>query len=214
MSLLDDFRVNIGDDNISPTGSTVSQPATQSICLVSDIRTDIADDLIVATGSITTQEAFINDECLVDDLRLDIGDDGISASGIESTEVAGQNNICILRDLRIDIGDDDVIVDPADSDCREVWCTTFVTTSSYDTTSDDVIIFINPPTIFDVTINLAHTPILGQLLIIKDLKGGAFLRNVVINPSPYLIDGLSIWKLTQNKQSIMITWSGSEWNIV
>jgi len=163
---------------------------------------------------------------LLNDLRVNIGDDDevnfasgtIPQSPVVST--VGPSIALMLRDLRVDVGDDDEVNFgdisgiPPEPECPEIWCSVTVTANSYDTTPEDVIIFVNSTISAPTTINLAHTPILGQLLIIKDVKGDARINNIVVNPAPNLIDGLNSFFLTENKQSITLTWSGGEWNII
>lgn len=240
MSLLNNLRVNIGDDDevnfssgIAPPTQQVQNISESLYSLMRDIRVNTGDDgevnfasgVVIASGS--TVSILGNDILnLMRDLRVDTGDDENvvypSGSGniLPSVSVVGPSIALLLRDFRVDIGDDDnvnfgeISGVPVEPECPEVWCSTFVSANSYNTTPRDVIIFVNPVVSAPTTINLSHTPILGQLIIIKDLKGDARTNNIVVNPAPYLIDGLTAFHLSENKQSIMITWSGSEWNIV
>lgn len=55
---------------------------------------------------------------------------------------------------------------------------------------------------------------MGQIIIIKDMKGDAFTNNISVSAGVNLIDGWSTFIISQNKQAIMMTWNGIEWNVV
>lgn len=238
MGMLDDLRVNIGDDDglALPSGSGIPAPVVIDVMgpsilkLLRDVRVNSGDDdgvdfpSGIASGNLPTVDVLgVDILAMLRDVKVDIGEDAALPSGaisgvLPSVTVLGPNLSLLLRDARVNVGDDDGVnfgeinVIPPEPECPEVWCTTIVNSTPYDTTAQDVIIFVNSPVV--TTINLAHTPILGQLIIIKDLSGNAFSNNIIVNPAPYQIDGLDLFKISQNKQSIMITWSGTEWNIV
>jgi hypothetical protein len=161
---------------------------------------------------------------LINDLRIDIGDDdGVVLSGVaaplQPAQSIGTNLGLLIRDLRVDIGDEtDVLTSgifpPPSPDGPVCWNTTFVTTNSYNMASDDVLIFVTPAAP-NTTINLLPSPTLvGCIITIKDIAGTASLRNIIINPGANTIDGFTAWRMTQNKQSITITWNGIEWGII
>jgi len=163
---------------------------------------------------------------LINDLRLDTGDDEdvIYGSGTVSPPAPIQN-ICgqtylLLTDIRVDIGDDEGvdfgIVNPPlpNPEAPEIWGTIIVNANTYTQLQDDVWIFVNPTVAGPTTITLSDTPILGQVIIIKDIKGDASINNITVTAGVNLIDGFSSFIMTQNKQAIMLTWNGTEWSIV
>lgn len=163
---------------------------------------------------------------LIEDLRLDIGDDVgvVYASGSGSPIVSDEywtsdEALNLIVDLRLDIGDDEEINYASISGLTTlsgplypvIWGATDIYSSTYTIVPTDVIIFvwINPATII-----LPASPVLGQIFYIKDALGNASIGNITIDPNGNNIEGNSFFLLSINKQSIAITWNGSEWSII
>ena len=241
MSLLNDFRIDIGDDEdfaltglsgISPTLPTIQSVGPDIELLVRDLRVDTGDDEFVdfasgiQIGSLpptTLSGPDILRE--IRDLRVDIGDDEFvdfaSSSGVGSlpnVTVVGPDILNLLQDFRVDIGDDEGLTFPISSGLFPTqgplcWNTTVVNVANYTAQINDVMIFVNPVVPF-TTINLPPIGQLGCSYIIKDISGMAFERNVIVSPGSNTIDGFNTWIITQNYQSITITWTGSGWGII
>ena len=236
MGLIDDLRLDIGDDGSIASSGSSSTTLPPNYCpdtfnTIGDIRIDIGDDsnLVFATGSI--QVPLNPNLCeetalLISDIRIDVGDDSNinypGSSGIISVPsgtICGQGYM-LISDLRLDIGDDsDVdfgILNPPlpEPEAPEVWGTVYVNSNNYTTVQRDVFVLVGPSVSAPTTINLHTNAILGQILIIKDIKGDANTNNITIDPSPNKIDGLDKFIMTQNKQSVMLAWTGTEWNII
>lgn len=118
----------------------------------------------------------------------------------------------LIDDLRLDIGDDDEIFQDACS--PQIWCATIVTDKVYDKQNDDTILFVNTPLGGPTIINL-DTAIVGQICVIKDLKGDANINPILIRPPMGMtIDGFNEFQITQRFQSFMFAFSGTEWNAI
>ena len=119
----------------------------------------------------------------------------------------------LIDDLRRDIGDDSIFNDNVGA--PEIWGARIVTENVYDKQPDDVILFVNTTISGPTTINLPSSPVIGQICVIKDAKGDADVNHITVQPPVgVLIDGFNRFLLTQRKQSIMITWNGTEFNII
>jgi len=227
MGLFDDLRTDIGDDYALSTG-VIPNVAT----LIDDLKVDIGDDGL--TGNSTVGPTFASPVTIetsgicqpILDIRTDIADDSninyVSSTGITQLpeQGIGLDLYKLLVDFRVDIGDDEDVnfgriidVIPTIPECPEVWCSIIVTENSYTTQRENVFILVNPTVAAPTTISLHTDAYVGQIIVIKDLKGDAFTNNITINATPNLIDGLTGFILTQNKQSIQLMWSGSEWSI-
>jgi hypothetical protein len=227
MSLFDDLRTDIGDDSALASG-VIANPSS----LIDDIKIDIGDDGL--TGNSTVGPTFASPVTIqtsgicqpIIDLRVDIADDSninyVSSSGIPQLpeQGVGLDLYKLLVDFRVDIGDDEEVefgriidVIPTIPECPEVWCSVVVTDNAYATERENVFVLVSPTIAGPTTITLHSDAYVGQIIVIKDLKGDAFTNNITINATPNLIDGLSGFLLTQNKQSIQLMWSGSEWSI-
>jgi len=159
---------------------------------------------------------------LLNELRVDIGDDdGVTLSGVAPPlppiTPIGTSVGLLLRDLRVDIGDETAnfgsgIFPPP---VPTAFCinSTLVASASYAIQSDDALILVTPA-VGGTTITLPATGTLGCIFIVKDAAGTAFSRNITIDPGPTTIDGLGLFIITQNFQSITITWNGSAWVII
>ena len=119
----------------------------------------------------------------------------------------------LIDDLRLDIGDDDEFFNTACS--PEIWCATIVTDNIYNKTRDDTIIFVNPTVAGTTIINLNDNSVIGQICVIKDLKGDASVNNILIRPPlGTTIDGFDEFRITQNSQAFTFVFSGNQWNAI
>jgi hypothetical protein len=238
MSLLNELRVDIGDDdNVVLSGVTIPAQPQQTIgpelgFLVRDLRVDTGDDETfdfasgIQVGALPSVD-IVGPDILesLRDLRVDIGDDeslalpsGSGVGSLPNVTVVGPDIFHLLQDLRVDIGDDEGLNFPITSGIFPTqgplcWNTTIVNTASYTPTINDVMIFVNPVAPF-TTINLPAIGQLGCSYIIKDISGQAFSRNIIVNPGANTVDGFSSWLIAQNYQSITITWIGNGWGII
>jgi len=238
MSLLSELRIDIGDDsNVVLSGVIIPAEPVQTVgpdigYMLRDLRVDTGDDDSVdfasgiQQGSLPTVDIIDIDilEALRD-VRIDIGDDEIitlpSTSGIGSlpnVNVVGPNILQMLQDFRVDIGDDAGLTFPISSGLHPTqgplcWNTTIVNVASYTAAINDVMIFVNP-VVPNTTINLPAVGQLGCIYIIKEISGLAFDRNIIVSPGSNTIDGFTTWIISQNYQSITITWIGSGWGII
>ena len=239
MSLLNELRIDIGDDSsVVLSGVAIPAESVQVVgpdigFMLRDLRVDTGDDDSfnfasgIELGSLPSIDIIDLDILeAIRDVRIDIGDDDTitlpSISGIASlpnVNIVGPNILQLLQDFRVDIGDDDGLTFPINSGLFPptqgplCWNTTIVNTPSYTAQINDVMIFVNPVAPF-TTINLPSVGQLGCSYIIKDISGIAISRNIIVNPGANTIDGLNLWTITQNYQSITITWIGSGWGII
>lgn len=151
---------------------------------------------------------------LIDELRLDIGDDFGIVWGSESgsaPSVITVYDTALLNDLRLDIGDDGVVSWNGDGD-TQVWQSIVITGSTYIITPTDTVIFVNSgvPT----SIILPGSPVLGQIVIVKDMSGAAFVNNITITAGTNTIDGFNSVIISQDYQSLTFAWNSIEWNII
>ncbi len=123
MGLLDDVRLDIGDDDGAiPSGITppivIPLSSGFAVSLVSDVRIDVGDDAgTIPSGSVilvVTPLPSGSDIGLVSDVRIDIGDDtgAIPSGGVPPTVIPLPLGAAtsLVTDVRIDIGDDDNLI--------------------------------------------------------------------------------------------------------
>lgn len=119
----------------------------------------------------------------------------------------------LLDDIRLDIGDDGEIYNAVDSPV--IWGATIVTDKTYDKQLSDTIVFVNSTLGGPTIINLGASPIIGKICVIKDMKGDANINPIIVRPAgAHTIDSFTEFHITQRFQSIIITWNGTEWNII
>ena len=212
MSLLNDLRVDLGDDGgvfvpTPPATGTVSVTPTD---LIGDLRADLGDDgggfiaSLPASGSVTFGGS-------TKDLRVDIGDDG--GTFIATPPATGTVTLLngLVRDLRVDLGDDALFNNNGNT--PEIWGSRYITGPVYNKQPDDVILFVD--TSSAVTINLSLCPVIGQICVIKDATGNADVNFIsIVPPLGVTIDGFSRFLITQRYQSFHLTWNGTEYNII
>ena len=124
-----------------------------------------------------------------------------------------EDDMGLIDDLRLDIGDDEEFFEEA---CTpQIWCATIVTDKVYDKARDDTIIFVNPTLGGPTIINLNSSSVIGQICVIKDMKGDANINPILIRPpSGGSIDGFAEIQITQRLQSFMFTCNGSNWSVI
>jgi hypothetical protein len=211
MGLIDDLRRDLGDDDTVP----VSLPPSSGIAtlngLLGLLRIDIGDDDNVG-ASLVVPSGTASASGLPGDLRLDVGDDDTPL--VITTPASGSVSLDgMIRDLRVDIGDDRIFLDNTESPV--IWGARIITTNVYNKQPDDVILFINTTIAGPTTVYLPSCPIVGQICVIKDAKGDAATNHITIQPPVGVkIDGFNRFLMTQNRQAFMITWNGTEFNII
>jgi hypothetical protein len=211
VGLVDDLRRDLGDDDSMP----VTLPAVSGVAtlnsLIGLLRIDIGDDDNVG-ASLSVPSGTASASGLPGDLRLDIGDD--DSPLVLTTPASGSVSLDgLIRDLRVDIGDDGLFLD--NTETPVIWGASIVTSNVYYKQPTDVILFVNTTIDGPTTIHLPSSPVLGQICVIKDAKGDAFTNHITIQPPVGVtIDGFNRFLLTQNYQSFMITWNGTEFNII
>jgi hypothetical protein len=211
VGLIDDLRRDLGDDDSMP----VTLPAVSGVAtlnsLIGLLRIDIGDDDNVG-ASLSVPSGTASASGLPGDLRLDIGDD--DSPLVLTTPASGSVSLDgMIRDLRVDIGDDGLFLD--NTETPVIWGATIVTANVYYKQPTDVILFVRTTIDGPTTINLPNCPILGQICVIKDAKGDAFTNHITIQPpTGVTIDGFNRVLMTQNYQAFMITWNGTEFNII
>lgn len=211
MGLVDDLRRDLGDDNNLPVILPPASGIGTLVGLLGYLRVDIGDDDNVgATLSVPSGTATLSG--LIGALRVDTGDD--DAPFVAATPASGSISLDgMIRDLRADIGDDLFFVD--NTECPVVWCATVVTANTYYKQPTDAILFVRPTISAPTTIYLPASPVIGQICVIKDAKGDAFTNHITIQPPVGItIDGFNRFLMTQNYQAFMITWNGTEFNII
>lgn len=118
----------------------------------------------------------------------------------------------LIDDLRLDIGDDDEFFQ--DACTPQIWCATVITDNIYNKEANDTILFVNPTVPGTTIINL-DTPVVGQICVIKDLRGDANINPIIIRPpGGGNIDGFSEFQITQRFQSFMFAFNGTNWNAI
>ncbi len=118
----------------------------------------------------------------------------------------------LIDDLRLDIGDDAEFF--VDACTPQIWCATIVTDKVYNKTREDTILFVNPTLGGPTIINL-DSCVVGQICVIKDMKGDANINPILIRPpGGGTIDGFIEIQITQRFQSFMFTCNGTEWNVI
>jgi hypothetical protein len=149
---------------------------------------------------------------LIDDLRRDLGDDDNVPVVMPPAATGVFTLTGLLRDLRADIGADSPLLDVG---APEIWGVVSVTSNSYSAQQTDVIILVCPTISGPTLIELPATPVVGQLIIVKDKKGDANVNNITIDPpGATTIDGFNQFLITQRYQSFTFVWNGTEWNAV
>ncbi len=88
---------------------------------------------------------------------------------------------------------------------------TNVTSTPYTTLTSDYFICVNNAAA--TAINLVASPATGTTYIIKDCGGNATTYNITITPAAGNIDGASNYVLNSNRQSLAITYDGTQWEI-
>lgn len=78
----------------------------------------------------------------------------------------------------------------------------------------DYIIVVNLTTPGAVAVNLPATPATGLTYIIKDGKGDAAANNITITPAAGNIDGAATLVIAANFGRAMLTYNGTEWNVI
>ena len=64
------------------------------------------------------------------------------------------------------------------------------------------------------TVVLPASPIVGQVLIIKDIDGDANTNNITVSGNGNTIDGAATYVLNTDYASITLVFNGTEWNVV
>lgn len=78
----------------------------------------------------------------------------------------------------------------------------------------DYVVAINKTVGAATVVNLPASPATGQTFIIKDKKGDAASNNITITPAAGTIDGSGTFVMSSNRQTVTVTYDGSEWIII
>lgn len=78
----------------------------------------------------------------------------------------------------------------------------------------DYTIIVNKTSGAATSVNLPASPTAGDTYRIKDGKGDAATNNITITPSSGNIDGAGTYVLNKNYQSVVITYNGTQWNVI
>lgn len=202
MSLLDDLRVDIGDDS-SPSGAVSSGVGS---CLVSDLRLDYGDDgqggvslpggpefVVCPPTSTDNSVARWNgtDGCGLQDSLAIIDDNGnITTPG---GGVFG-GNVCLGGSLNLN---------------RRI-----ITSGNIQMLASDGIVFVNKIVGAPTLATLPLTPKIGMTIIVKDMKGDADINFITVQMSSGTIDGLPQFVMSNDYQSMTFAFNGTEWNII
>ncbi len=179
---------------------------------------------------------------LLDHLRGDIADDGqttqiqlplVPGDTVTGPGTSKDNGIATWNGTAGDaLQSTPVCVDPATGDivtpggvdvggklqtragfclnCRIITAAGGVTVSATDLT-----IMLNKTIGATTTVTLPASTDKGRMIIIKDIKGDAFINNIsVIVSGGGTIDGFTSFNLTQNFQSLTFIFNGTSWNII
>jgi hypothetical protein len=129
----------------------------------------------------------------------------------------------LLSDLRLDIGDDDGVIPGSGALIVEDLCLTgslnlnnrVVTASGpVQMTDSDCMVFINKIASEATTVTLPLSPKDGMFVVVKDMKGDADINPITVVVSGGTLDGLSQFIMSNNYQSMMFAYNGTEWNII
>lgn len=64
------------------------------------------------------------------------------------------------------------------------------------------------------TVNLLASPLVGQVLVIKDIDGDANTNNITVSGNGNTIDGAATYVLNVDYSSITLVFNGTEWNVI
>ena len=149
---------------------------------------------------------------LIDDLRRDLGDDDNVPVVFPPANSGSFSLTGLLRDLRADIGADSPLLEVG---APEIWNVTVVTENIYSAQLTDTIILVCPTIDGPTLVELPATPVIGQMIIVKDKKGDANVNHITIDPpGAVTIDGFNQFLITQRYQAFTFAWNGTEWNAV
>jgi len=258
MSILDDLRTDIGDDDVTvvASGSSQSVGVNQSRT-ISELSVNINNDDVSVVSSGVTQVANVLGSPLVNHLRTDLDDDDVIVSSSGVVQLAGNLGSPLTDHLRVDISDDlgipsDVrfVFAPASSTDNAIvrWDGTsgrFIQDSNVivddsgnlttigDLTGNHIFpiriitgpgnvsvsdsengVFLNKTIGAPTTVTLPLAPPAGHLVIVKDKKGDAQTNNVTVDTLVGVIDGFANVLLTQNYQSYIFMFDGTDWTII
>lgn len=204
MSLLEQLRVDIGDDD-----STVSvSPIASGSPMLQRLRADIGDDGgtiqpdPIAPGNVVLGPGVSKDNGIAtwdgtDGTRIQSTDACVDASG--NIDTPGGATLGGLLDLNSAIA----------FNCREVTAAGGVTVNS-----DDAIVAINKTVGAATLVTLPSTTSEGRMVIIKDKRGDAFTNNITLVVSGGgTIDSLPGFIMSQNYQSTTLVFCAGSWSI-
>jgi len=214
-SLLSHVRVNIGDDSGIASGIMTSSSmmdllridvgdvyssgtyteSSGEMSLMRHLRVNIDDDWTVLS-SISGALSFI------DLLRVDISDDG---AGSDSYDPPGIDNIVVGGS---GIFNGTIVINGSLS------ITPTIINTNYSALPSDAVILVNNTQSAPLYVSLDTSPSIGQMLVIKDIGGNAWVYNIFVTSASHQIDGNSTFRFSNNYQSISLIFNGSQWNII
>lgn len=80
-------------------------------------------------------------------------------------------------------------------------------------TTDDIVI-VNKTVGAATTVNLPASPVSGDTYVVKDGKGDAATNNLTITPAAGNIDGAGTYVMNVNYQSVIVSYNGTQWNVL
>lgn len=79
--------------------------------------------------------------------------------------------------------------------------------------ASDSVIFMNQTAA--ATVTLVSSPVLNQMIYIKDISGNAVTNNITIDPpGSVTVDGNLTFLLNNNYASVTLIFNGTNWNIL
>lgn len=80
-------------------------------------------------------------------------------------------------------------------------------------TNTDGLVVVNKTTGAATTVVLPGSPYTGQIVVIKDGKGDAYINNITIIPASGTIDGEGSFVMASDYQAVMLIYNGTGWNV-
>lgn len=184
MSLLDDLRVDIGDD-----GAGGLSQALQDSCLCTD------------SSGVTGPDSSIDQG-----IARFVGTDGSTIEGSLATLDDSGN---ITTPGGATLGGDLCLQDSVNFSQRIV-----TASGDVQMLESDTILWLNKTTGEPTTVTLPTSPKLGRVVYVKDMKGDADTNFITVAMSGGTIDGMPQFIMSNNYQSLTFAYNGTEWNII
>ena len=210
MPLLDDLRLDIGDDGIVASGSSSSQVASYTTTeLIRHLRLDIGDDFGVISLSGTNNYVTGPASSTDNGVARFVGTNGGQLDGSLVT-IDDNGNITTPGD--INIGDAAYFAGAQYWNVRTITAAGPVTVNS----TDNVVMInktIGEPTTVTLPVDV-NSGAGNRILIIKDLKGDANVNMITISPASGTIDGISSVYITERYQSFTFIRNATGYSII